>query len=183
MAIFYEQGRYLVRITNQVLTENKKGNPELQLTIKPLAVYEQGNDEPQFLEFPYERTLFFTLTEATIGTASKPGWVLETLRFLGFQATSFGALDPSHPEHVSFVNNTHDAICQHEAYEGKDRERWNLWRGERPPAAPIAREGIRKLDAMFGNVLKATTSPKTTRPPTPESGLPDQGPRDDSIPF
>lgn len=153
MAAFYTPGRYRVRIVGQVLAENKKGNPELQLKIQPIGYYEQS----EYVEhdFPYPRTVYLTLTEGTIGTPDKPGWIMELLRFMGFEGSSFGQLDPEAKDAVSFVGHEHDAICAVGDYEGREREKWSIYRGGSGEAAkPMEKKGIKALDAKFKALLK-----------------------------
>lgn len=153
MAAFYEANRYKVKITNQVLTENKKGNPELQLTVQPIAVYERG----EFSEFagPYERTVYITLTDGTIGTPDSPGWALQLLEFLGFNGQSFAQLDPADDNAISFIDTVVDARCVIDTYNGVEREKWDIIRPGRMTATTIDKKSIRALDAKFGKTLKS----------------------------
>lgn len=77
MAAYYESGKYKARVTNQALVTNNKGNPEFKLVIKPIAFVIEGQENP--FEGDYNRTIYLTLTDATLGTPTKPGWVMQTL--------------------------------------------------------------------------------------------------------
>lgn len=194
MAAFYEPGKYRVRVTKQQFGENKNSNPELQLAIKPIGIYE--GEEPSDMEGLYDRTIFLTLTEGTLGTAEKPGWVMTTLLFLGFNGTSFAQLDPEHTKAISFVGKEFDARCDVEEYQGKEREKWNVLRpgtGSGGPATkPIATKAVRALDAKFGKLLKSSIGrPAPNSPADPESTAaaiatmdpPPPGRAEEDIPF
>ena len=156
MAAFYENGKYQALIVGQSLGENTMGNPEVQLRIKPIGIYDRTGEVSNF-DGPYERTIYLVLTDATLGTPDKPGWVMQLLQFLGFNGTSFSQLDPAHPQAIDFTNKEVDAVCQVETYEGKDREKWNILRGgsNNSPAKPLPNKAIRGLDAKFGKLLKS----------------------------
>ena len=181
--------RYFAKITSQALTRNKKGNPEVQLTVLPLGQYDMdGNYEPR--SFQWERTVFLSLTDKTIGTAHEPGWVLETLRFLGFKGDSFSKLDPAVEGSHSFVDKEVDVLCKTTKWDRKTIEKWSFLRagGKRTEAKPVAAKEVRALEPV-GQVLKATAKaapptakPKAERQPGEDDGLdPQEDPND--IPF
>jgi hypothetical protein len=185
MAAYFEQGKYKVRIEAQSLGENSKGNPELQLRLKILGYYEKN----EFCEIDaeYPRTVYLVLTDATIGTSDKPGWVLQVLRALNFNGTSFAQLDPEHKDAVSFVGLEVDARCDHETWQGKEREKWSILRdggGSTKARKPLEKKSLRALDAKFSKLLKAT------RPEPALAGVgagdldpPPPGRSDEEIPF
>ncbi len=184
MAAFYTPGRYRVRIVAQTLTENKRGNPELQLKVQPIGYYEQNGEYVQH-DFPYQRTVYLTLTEGTIGTPDKPGWIMELLRFMGFDGSSFGQLDPEAKDAVSFIGHEHDAICVVGDYESKEREKWSIYRGGSGAAAkPMEKKCIKALDAKFKALLKARDKKqKDASPqPAPEPAMA-AAPAGEDIPF
>lgn len=190
MAAFYEQGKYKVEIVGQALTENARGNAEFQLQLKPLAYIDPKAGETE-LGFDYTRTQYMSLTPATVGTPEKPGWVIETLASLGFNGTSFGQLDAEHKDHISFVGMTLEAICAHEEYQGKTKEKWNILRpgGNTRDVKPIEKKNMRTLDNKFGKVLKAfagTTPPrpkKEVEPPVPDDQVLVVAEQGEDIPF
>jgi hypothetical protein len=167
----YEEGKYKARITGQTIGENKKGNPEIQLYIQPIGYY-----TPQGLEagsYQWERTVFLTLTDKTIGTEKDPGWIMKLLWFLGFEGKSFAQLDQDHEQPHSFVGQEVDALCQHDNYQGKAIEKWSILTGgaQRPAVKALANKGLRALDAKFGKVLKghapdAARVQEAKQPPT-----------------
>jgi hypothetical protein len=201
MAAFFDAGKYRILTTRQALVENKKGNPEFQLSFKPIE-YHPTKGEPDEINVGYERTQFMTMTDATMGTPEKPGWVLQTLTALGFNGSSFGQLDPEHKNHISFVDRDDlFAICTHEDYDGKTREKWNILRpngaeGGKPIGKPIEKKSVRTLDSKFKKVLSAFAksqpsqaqepAPDTTEPAPmdPETGLVTAGaPAEEPLPF
>ncbi|MBL8793140.1 MAG: hypothetical protein JNM56_04490 [Planctomycetia bacterium] len=154
MGVYHEVGKHRATIVGQRLGENNNGNSELQLEIQPLAFYVDG--EPQAYHDDWTRTIFLPLTAVTLGTESKVGWVTETLRYLGFQGTSFSELDPTQEGHHSFVGLEIDVWCGHREFEGKKSERWSVLRpGNRTAVKALDKKGLRALDAKFGKVLKA----------------------------
>lgn len=178
----YNEGRYRVKITGQALTENKKGNPEVQLTILPVGWYEPQSDKPEPYAFQFPRTIFLTLTDATIGDEKAPGWVLHTLHYLGFRGTSFAALDPNVDGAFVFVGMELDATCRHDTYEGKTREKWAILRsGEARATKAIEKKAIRQLDSRFSKVLKsmaAKPAPAGAVDPAGEAELAAETPAD-----
>lgn len=170
MSVYYEAGKYRAKIVEQRFGENNKNNPEVQLEIQLLGFYVDG--EPQAISSEWNRTIFLTLTQATIGSEGKPGWVLETLRYLGFNGASFSQLDPSQEDHHSFVDLEIDALCQHTEYQGKKQEKWSVLRpgGNKPQVKVIEKKGLRALDAKFGKVLKSLQEKPKPVAATTESG-------------
>jgi hypothetical protein len=157
MAAYFDKGKYRIRITDQSLGENRNGNPELQLRFDVIGIHTKAGVEEMNGEYP--RTIYLVMTDGTIGTADKPGWVLEVLRSLNFNGQSFAQLDPSHEKAVSFVGLEIDARCDHEEYDGREREKWSIVRPNASstlaPAKPLEKKSLRALDAKFGKVLKA----------------------------
>lgn len=171
----YDEGKYRIRIVSQTLAEGgqkKDGGdkaPSLVFGIMPIGWYEKG--ELQDLDDDFERTIFLPITEATLGTTDKPGWVLQTLQWLGFTGASFALLDPASDDHQSFVGKEMDALCKHESYQGKDREKWSFLRGggDGFKAKQASSKEVRGLDAKFAKLLKTLQgTPSKTPAPRPE---------------
>ena len=160
MAAFYDKGTYQAKIVKQSLGENSKGNPELQLTLQPTAVVLQ-NGELAEQPFPYERTIYLTFTDGTLGTEANPGWVLQTLAYLGFEGGSFADI-----EKHDFTGQEVTALCAHDNYQGKEREKWSILRPRTAaPVKPLDKKGLRTLDAKFGKALKAVVKQAKEAPP------------------
>lgn len=149
-APFYPVGVYVGEVTAQALSKASTGTTQFVLRFKVLGT---PTDDGGF--FPdahqYERTIYMAITEKTIG------FVTEALEKLGYGAGTFGALDPSHPNHESFVGNQIDVYCKHQADQsGELRERWQLSRGSAGiKVVPLEPKEVRELDALFGKNLKA----------------------------
>lgn len=186
MATYYEEALYDVKIISQQLRENNKGNPELVLGIKPFRHADAGHN----IDDGKPRAIYLTLTENTLGTPSNPGWVLQTLQWLGFTGTSFAQLDPEHPQAVLFEGKEVQALCKHEEYNGKENEKWSFWRGRSNTAAkPVEKKTIRALDSKFKSLLK-TFAATGAEPATvaavgtvAETGISNDGPDESDIPF
>jgi hypothetical protein len=184
MTVHYDQGRYECRIVNQVLTENAKGNPELQLTVLPLRKF--SGQEAEDLSDDYTRTIYLTMTDATMGTAQQPGWVYETLLFLGFNGGSFAQLDLDSDHAISFIDKLIQCTCQHDTYNGREREKWTIRRGDAATQAkPMAKKEIKSLDSRFKQLLKAAS--QTPQPAATPAAAGSNGaaapPSGDDIPF
>jgi hypothetical protein len=126
----------------------------------------------------YDRSIYWALTE---GTAT---FVAEKLQRIGFTGKSMGQLDPSHPQHQSFVGQQVDLWCSHED-NNKDgvREKWDL---SRELAAieykPLDSKQVRQLDSLFGRALSQKPAAKPVPAVVGDSDG-DPGITDDDIPF
>lgn len=177
----YQAGNYLGEITQQGLSKAKTGNTQFVVRVKVLGC-PTGDGQYAPDPFQYERTIFLTITQNTID------FVSETLEYLGYDRQGFGPLDPSHPQHQSFIGKQVDLYCTHENDQsGNPREKWRISRNGGSKAlelTPLNQKELRELDALFGRNLrsgssKAAPTPTTNRqtsPATPEI-------TDDDIPF
>jgi hypothetical protein len=164
---YYPEGAYVGEIMKQGFGETSNGNPQFFITCQVIG-YPDKNNPDNLVPFPsnvksYERTIFRVINEKTIDFA------IEDLQQLGFEGTSFRELDPSSPNHQSFVGNMVDLYCKHESYEGKVNERWQL---SRPLGSlevkPLESTKLRQLDTLFGAALreKQRAAGKTPKPAT-----------------
>lgn len=183
MSVFYQQGRYRGRVTKQAMGETSKGNPQFVLTFLVIGVYE--GDDLETCSQSYERSVFRVINENTIK------YVLEDLKQLGYTRDSFKFLDPSATNFHNFAGEEYDFVCDHETYEGKDREKWQLARdGSGFEVKPLASDKMRKLDALFGKGLRAS-APLASAPrgraqssaAVAEDDGPPNTPIDDDVPF
>lgn len=167
---YYDEGTYRCKLGRQLLAENNHGNPEVQIPCWPLAKMEQDQTEtPVNADRP--RTVFLTITEGTIGDASRPGWVLLTLQFLGFNGTSFGQLDPGEPNSISFEDKEVLCSCTHNEYNGKTTEKWAIVRpGSQFQGKPAPKKAVRELDAKFSKLLKSHVPAAGTQLAPPSNG-------------
>lgn len=144
MAIVYNPGVYWCEIIEQGITESKNGHPVVVLKVKPYA-----HEDETPVERSIERQCRKVLTEKTIEYA------IEDFRSLGFDRHSFMEIDPRHPNAFQFVGIKAQFLCRHKEYEGKDYEEWSVWRAYEPVAIePIDKMKLKRLDGLFGKMLK-----------------------------
>jgi hypothetical protein len=172
MSVFYTPGRYRIRITgNKITTSKKKRTPQLEIRFLPIGYYDPDLTEQAF---PYERSVYLAMTEATMGTPEAPGWVLETMYYLGFQGCkTLDQLNPDHADPISFAGVELDATSSAEEYEGKDQERWTLSRGAATEKADV--NTMADLDKRFAHALITKPRPSQTNPapsPTQDKDIP-----------
>src|SRR4051794_25596747 len=97
MSVYYEAGRYRVRITGAALGESQprqdgSTTPQIEISVEVIGCYPTGAGL-QPLTGP-ARSVYLSLTEACLGSASNPGWVAQTLADLGFVGPGFNDLAP-----------------------------------------------------------------------------------------
>lgn len=115
----------------------------------PLGLVDQSSPEAGLLRCPnFERTIFRAITDKTVD------YVIEELRSLGYDRTSFSALDPNARDSFDFRDIEFDAVCKHETYQGNQKERWEFKRGM-SDVTPLEVSEVSKLDALFGKKLIA----------------------------
>ena len=175
----YEPGLYQnVPVVAQGFGESKdKHTPGFFLKIKP------GD---------YEREIWWYLPDGKEDAIDR---LMSGLETLGFDGSSFAELDPASPKFWDFTQTTITAECRHEAYNGKQVERWQLpFSGVAREVAPLDPKGIRKLDALFGKKLSerfagkrgaATRATPAPLPKTVEQELAENPPTEaeSDIPF
>ena len=184
---FYEQGVHVGEVTKQGLAKAKTGTPQFVLGVKILGVATgDGSYNPH--RDSYERTVYMALTEKTLP------YVESKLQKLGFAGNSLGQLDPSHPQHQSFVGAQVDLYCKHE-YDntGNTVEKWDIATGSGITGDLLDQRDVRQLDALFGRMLRPgtatqkpvqTIAPSQLQNPTNGQYFPaSEGITDDDIPF
>jgi hypothetical protein len=63
--------------------------------------------------------------------------------------TDLQQLSPQFPGHIDLVGKEYDLACRHEAYQGRQVERWLLrWR------KPLDLDAIGRLNERFAHILK-----------------------------
>lgn len=149
MSTHYQQGLYRCEIVDQGLSQSSTQKPQIWLRILP----KEFLDDPDLQLQNYERTVYWTITEKTVD------FVTEKLTTLGFTGDSFRQLDLNHQNPESFVGQLEDFYCKHETYNGEEREKWDLSRGDFEQK-PLEESEARKLDALFGRKLKDATKGK-----------------------
>lgn len=156
MSLYYDVGLYLGQVTAQAMGETKNGNTQFVLTFNVLGKIDQTEPDKLIQCKQGQRSVFMVFTEKTIE------FLVEQLQSIGFHKPSFSFLDPSRPDHQSFIGQEIEVWCAHKEYEGNPREQWSISNGggglNLKPAQPAS---IRKLDAMFGAKLKGAASEST----------------------
>lgn len=166
MSLYYDVGLYLGQVTAQAMGETKNGNTQFVLTFNVLGKIDQTEPDKLIQCEQYQRSVFMVFTEKTID------FLLEQLQSIGFHKPSFSFLDPSRPDHQSFVGQEIEFWCKHSEWEGKVSEKWSISNGG--GMKPVQPAAIRKLDAMYGAKLKgaaveSTKSSKTKQAASVES--------------
>lgn len=178
MSLYYDVGLYLGQVTSQAMGETKNGNTQFVLTFNVLGKIDQTEPDKLIQCKPGQRSCFMVFTEKTID------FLLEQLQSIGFHKPSFSFLDPSRPDHQSFVGQEIEFWCKHSEYEGKWSEKWSISNGggglNLTPAKPAA---IRKLDALFEKKLKALAKDAPKAEPAPQNANAEPGEPADAIPF
>jgi hypothetical protein len=173
---FYQVGVYVCEVVSQAIGEAGTGTPQFILRVKVIGVPITGTSEYETVRQSYERTIYMPITDKTMQ------FFEENMERLGFDGDSLAQLDPSTPNHISFVHKMIDCYCKHEENQkGESMERWMISRGAPAiEAVPVPLAKMRKLDALWGKARG-----KSGRTVVPSSPLRDQSQEitDDDIPF
>lgn len=155
----YQAGNYVGEIIQQGLSKAKTGNNQIVLRVKVLGTPD-GEGSYARDPFQYDRTIFLTITPNTIE------FIADTLEQLEYNRQGFGPIDPSHPQHRSFVGKHVDLYCTHENDQsGNLREKWRISRnalGKGVELTPLNNKELRELDALFGRNLRSSASATAT---------------------
>jgi len=162
MSVFNEEGRYRARISAARIGKAKSGTDQVEFDLELLGIYEeaQGDSDDNLVECKrgrFPNTVWLSLTEATMGTASQPGWVAQTLQYLGF--------DGNFDNVEQLVGWEGDFLCQYEdSLKGGQRERWSVWRGGTRTAKPVEQKTVRTLKTRFSNLFKTPAAKAAEKP-------------------
>lgn len=149
MGTTYPAGRYRLKTLGAALGESKSGNPQIEINVEILGYHDP---EGGFRECSGDRTVYLSLTDATLGTPSDPGWVYQTLLDLGWDGRSFVELD-------SLAGHVRDGDCKHDEWDGKTVEKWGIYRRRiAQPQRPAQNQTVRQLNARFSGLLKAAAA-------------------------
>ena len=174
MSIYYKQALHNVIVRDQGFGKSSNDKPLFWMTFDVEdEIQPDGTAQP--VPNRYERT-----TRLYFSDAAKDRSV-EILRGLGFTGDSFRDLEPGGG--FSFIGRIIQVDCQHDEYEGKQHEKWEL---PYKSNSPEQTEGIaRDLDALFGADLRSTAkkaAPKLEPKPDTSTGEVASPPVDD-VPF
>lgn len=139
----YATGSYHAEILEQGFERTPaKGTPFFFLRVRILGRYDgqgQLQDCPQY-ERDYRQYLVGDVSFNILRAA---------LKTLGVEINSLVQLDPACPEHVNLVGRRIDMTCDLEAYQGRQRERWDIPRTREK----LDLEGLQKLNEKYGHLL------------------------------
>lgn len=160
----FDCGRYLCRTNRVELGEAKTGTAQIVIKFTPLGMIDPQDPEGELLKCPdWERAIFRAVTEKTMP------WVTKDLAVLHYTHDSFRYLSPEDPQYDPLGGIDFEAVCEHEVYEGKQRERWQMAHGGSVQVKPLDTKSVRKLDALFGKQLKEAKVAKSNGKDTPYS--------------
>jgi hypothetical protein len=151
MSTKLDPGRYRARILYHTMTVNTAGNPEMRIAVLPYAGADTPALPPGYKPTPI--TIFMTITPATMGTAQDPGWVLQTLKHLGFQSQDLGDLDPAADTAHSFTGREIIILGSEDVYKNKKRVRWNIIRNQ-SESQPLAHHALTALSDKYREALQ-----------------------------
>lgn len=150
-----QEGIYKAHLQKVSLGETKTGKPQIVYEFITESILDSSGE---FLDCPnVTRTLFRVLTENTIDFA------VEELRRLGYDREGFDDIDPESPNAFDFEGIEITVEMKLEEYEDRDRERWQFT--SKRVGKKLEQLGVSKLNAMFGNKLKASRTDNGTRAP------------------
>jgi hypothetical protein len=152
MSTTYPPGPYKVKTTDQGYTKSSQGTPEFFLTFLVLAQVGAGGTAQECQQF--ERTYYQALTDNTIG------FFIKKLKAIGVEIDRLERLDPQAEGAVNLIGREITAYCAHSEFEGKTRERWDLF-----PSRPkkLSVEEVRKLGDIFDLGTKKPAAPTPPR--------------------
>ncbi len=175
MSVFYDEGKYRVRIVKQALGESSTGNPQFILRFMVLAKIESDCDSEVR---QYERTMYRSITEKTIQ------YIVQDLQTLGFEGSGFRQLDPAVSGHHSFVGQEVEMWCKHDEYNGKELEKWSIATSPSDiEVKPLRPDKLRELENLYGKHLRAAAPVKPKPTPKIAEPAPFAEITDDDIPF
>lgn len=176
MAELRPVGKYRGRLKDHAVVDNEKKPGEIDIKLCFELDYREdreGNQTPAsgyaFVDI-YPRSY----SEDSVRIAQ------ERLEVLGVDDISRLGLPP---EKSGLVGSGCDLICEHENYNGKDREKWEIPGGRKPLESSAS--ASQKLKSLFGAAAKprpkAATATKAAKPAPASAGGGDDG--DDDVPF
>lgn len=150
MSVFYEEGYYVCRVTQQGHGESRNGNPMILIGVDPthrICNGPDGSEELENVTKTYERTV-----RLVVANDEQRDYAMLKLRYAGFAGDSFSKLN--------LVGSDVRCECKHNEgtgeNAGKTFENWDLMLPprERTELIPIDGAAARKLDALFDRRLK-----------------------------
>ena len=85
MGIYNEKGSYKATIGVATMTEAKSGTPQVRLDLELREFYDaQRKCWVAAFQPRVPPSVYLAITDATMGSPGKPGWVADVLAYLGF---------------------------------------------------------------------------------------------------
>lgn len=174
----YDKGNYIAAIQKQELSQSKnKGTPQIVFTIAPMAYLDESTPEREEIQpnANGERRIYLYVTE---NTAERVG---DTLRFLGLEGDKISVLDSRHPQHQDLTGREVEVFCQHETYQGQEREKWGFATGG-GELDPIDPSKAKEIDNLMGKVLRTKPQPERAPAKARQNGAQEPDPGLDPAP-
>lgn len=176
MAAYYEPGTYLCEVLAQGFEESKTVPPKPMLVfnirvMSKITKDPEGNDDYEPCIENYERSVRLVLGGKD--PEKMKDFAMRKLRYAGFDGDNFSDF--------ALVGHEVRCQCKESEYKGSTSEQWDfaLPPSESNPPKPLDNAAARKLNALFGKLLKDGAKTKETVPSTqPVGDVPD-----DEVPF
>lgn len=152
---------YWGKVTRQAIGKTKNGNPQLVVSFEVIGKIDSRDPEGELLPCPGgERSMYRPITEKTAEYVWQDIEALCAAKGIEVPA-SMRAVDPDRGDFsCDFVGAELAWYCNHDVYENKLREKWQISRKTGASAGdPLDDKEMRQLDALFGKRLKDTKKP------------------------
>lgn len=190
MSTYYEVGKYACRVNSQALGSANTGTPQFIIRFTVLGTIDQDGEFAS-ANRQYERTSYRAITEKTMP------YLLEDLKALRVEISSFRDLDPNSPNFFDLTGQEVEMWCSHEeGNDGELREKWGVARQGGPKkeaiqSKPLDAAKLRSLDNLFGKALKELApkqngvdfNKRVTQPATQRAVAGENATFDGDVPF
>jgi hypothetical protein len=147
-----DEGRYLVRITNQCFTSSKqKGTLGFVLTFRPV----RRLDRPESPAKPFQRDTTLWITDRTLKR------VLHQLHELGYEGADLKGVDPDTKGFHDFRDLEIELTCSHEP--GSTGEIYEQWSFESSQQNLADKTLLRHFDRLLNSEKEAEDAPPESR--------------------
>jgi hypothetical protein len=140
-----EPGKYRGRITDYGVAKSQTGrHPTAYVEFVLIGRYvDEGGLEPCPA---LRRTYYKAITPNTID------WLASDLKAIGFDKPGLEYFDPETPGAANLFGTEIDVACEHEAYDGRLRERWSIHRAS--SREKLRRDELAGLDLQFADAFR-----------------------------
>ncbi len=172
MAVAYKDGQYNVEIIDVAFNEEDQKPPQIVLRVKVLQEYDATTGDYHPCLYQYDRTIYLQYME------EYKDILLAKLRGAGWEGDDFGQLRDQLLAKACFAVNR-CRIAEKGKYAGQEVEGWDLYLPPRESKPLESKPQVaRKLNALFGKVLKEGRQAESVPQP---AGV--GAPPDDDVPF